>query len=261
MDELTTKSSWDAGWKMWARRRGLGITMRLFHHEFDALLRRVFARVPQGGRMLELGGAPGSMAVRGAALRPDLQLDCLDYSDDGVQRTREVYARHGIRGEIIHGDFREGGERFGQYDLVASYGLVEHFEDTAEVIALHLRYAKPGGWVLITVPDLAHAPIHALLRRCALSMLERHNLSAMDPARLRACVAQAGGVEIACGSLGAATLPNSRVDATLAGRAYEQASRAWNLGVSLVALLSGYRLTPRFWDTHLYVLARRAPGA
>ena len=38
------------------------------------------------------------------------------------------------------------------FDLVCSFGLIEHFVDKKEVIAVHRRFLAPGGFILILVP-------------------------------------------------------------------------------------------------------------
>jgi len=46
--------------------------------------------------------------------------------------------------------FHSSGEK--KFDVVFSQGLVEHFENTSEVIDIHLKHCKKGGMVYLTVP-------------------------------------------------------------------------------------------------------------
>lgn len=39
-----------------------------------------------------------------------------------------------------------------QYDVVTSFGFVEHFTEYAEVIQKHIQILKPGGYLIISVP-------------------------------------------------------------------------------------------------------------
>jgi len=48
-----------------------------------------------------------------------------------------------------------------KYDLVLSGGFAEHFDDHELVVRKHAEWAKPGGLVVIIVPNLTH--IHKLL--------------------------------------------------------------------------------------------------
>jgi glycosyltransferase involved in cell wall biosynthesis/SAM-dependent methyltransferase len=39
------------------------------------------------------------------------------------------------------------------FDLVFSQGLIEHFEDPSQMLAAHVALVKPGGWLVISVPQ------------------------------------------------------------------------------------------------------------
>jgi len=39
------------------------------------------------------------------------------------------------------------------FDLVFSQGLIEHFEDPLQMLAAHVALVKPGGWLVISVPQ------------------------------------------------------------------------------------------------------------
>lgn len=40
-----------------------------------------------------------------------------------------------------------------EYDLVLSCGLIEHFQDTRDIVSRHVRFMKPGGALFITLPN------------------------------------------------------------------------------------------------------------
>lgn len=67
----------------------------------------------------------------------------------------------------------------GSYDIVASFGLIEHFRDWRELLATHVRYAKDGGTVIVTMPNFAYGlqrAIHAVFDR---TNYLHHNRNAM----------------------------------------------------------------------------------
>ena len=39
------------------------------------------------------------------------------------------------------------------FDIVASFGLIEHFDDSKEVVNKHINLLKRGGYLLITIPN------------------------------------------------------------------------------------------------------------
>jgi L-malate glycosyltransferase len=59
-----------------------------------------------------------------------------------------------------------------QYDVVASFGFIEHFDNWQEIIGKHVALAKPGGRVVIEVPNL-DSPVY----RNLYSMLEPRTLA------------------------------------------------------------------------------------
>src|ERR1039458_5873969 len=78
-----------------------------------------------------------------------------------------------------------------QYDLVLSGGFAEHFDDHELVIRKHAEWAKPGGLIVIIVPNLTH--IHRLL--CgwfAPETLRVHRFPLMQRAVMRQSLEKAG---------------------------------------------------------------------
>src|SRR5262245_57687556 len=82
----------------------------------------------------------------------------LDYSEKGCEQSRQVLKRDGIAGEIYREDaFAPPDSLVGGFDVVCSFGVVEHFSDTAKTIAAFSRFLKPGGLLITSVPNLAGA--------------------------------------------------------------------------------------------------------
>lgn len=44
-----------------------------------------------------------------------------------------------------------------KYEVVCSFGFIEHFTNYDEIIKLHLNLVKPNGYVVITTPNFAHS--------------------------------------------------------------------------------------------------------
>jgi hypothetical protein len=78
-----------------------------------------------------------------------------------------------------------------KYDLVLSGGFAEHFDDYELVVRRHAEWAKPGGLVVIIVPNLTH--IHRLL--CGLfepEVLRVHRFPIMRSNVMRQTLEKAG---------------------------------------------------------------------
>ena len=111
----------------------------------------------------------------------------LDYSAVGCEKARGILERDGIPGDIFCGDlwtfdaFPEPG-----YDVVFSFGLVEHFEETSAAIRGLARFARAGGVVLTLIPNMRGA-VGALQKVLSRKIYDIHvPLSAADLARAHA---------------------------------------------------------------------------
>ncbi|HTD98549.1 MAG TPA: class I SAM-dependent methyltransferase [Mucilaginibacter sp.] len=92
--------------------------------------------------------------------------------------------------EVIEGDlFKYQPEK--QYDLVLSCGLIEHFNDTQDIIARHLQFLKPGGTLFITLPNFTGVN-GWVQRKYDMSNYDKHNISSMNPKLLAAYCKELG---------------------------------------------------------------------
>jgi 2-polyprenyl-3-methyl-5-hydroxy-6-metoxy-1,4-benzoquinol methylase len=119
-----------------------------------AYLDRPLAALPPGARLLEVGCARSAWLPYFARRYP-LTVTGIDYSEPGCAAEREVLRRADVKGEVIHADlFDPPAHTLGAFDAVLSFGVVEHFEDTAGCIEAIARFAKPGGIVVTTIPNM-----------------------------------------------------------------------------------------------------------
>lgn len=79
---------------------------------------------------------------------------------------------------ILTGDFFQARPSR-QFDVVMSFGFVEHFTDVDQVVDLHLQWLKPGGVLILGVPNFCgvYAPIQRVLNT---GILNKHNLNIMN---------------------------------------------------------------------------------
>jgi 2-polyprenyl-3-methyl-5-hydroxy-6-metoxy-1,4-benzoquinol methylase len=78
-----------------------------------------------------------------------------------------------------------------KYDSVLSCGLIEHFNDTKDIIARHLTFLKPGGTLFITLPNFTGVN-GWVQRKYDMSNYEKHNISSMNPQLLAAYCKELG---------------------------------------------------------------------
>ncbi len=130
---------------------------------------------------LEIGSFPGSYIP--AIGRKGYQLHGIDFNKRNADELPKWLSSLGLQaGEFWSGDFFEFiKDHTNRYDLVCSFGFIEHFENYREVIQSHVNLLKPAGKIIITTPNfrgwMQYLP-HKLFDD---ENLKKHNLKSMDP--------------------------------------------------------------------------------
>lgn len=131
-----------------------------------------------GGRFLELGCAPGLVSAF-VCTRLAFSPHGVDFSED-ADRYLEVLQAAGLCDAVLHrGDLRSFRPDH-PFDVVASFGLIEHFQDPAEILDHHDRMLRNGGLCLVVVPNFRKVQYlyHRIFDRRDMAM---HNTAAMMP--------------------------------------------------------------------------------
>ncbi len=146
---------------------------------------------PQG-HALEVGCYPGRyLAVLG---KLGYTVHGVDLTP-GVDKMPEAFMRMGFNvGEFTRADFL-GHDFHRTYDVVCSFGFIEHFTDWGTVLLRHACLVAPGGTLLIETPNFS-GPVQGFFHRWLdAENYARHNPAAMDP-REWAAVLEANGFVI-----------------------------------------------------------------
>ncbi|MFM1913486.1 MAG: hypothetical protein RIR51_1329 [Bacteroidota bacterium] len=105
-------------------------------------------------KLLEIGGFPGYYSIW---IKKNLGVDStlLDFIIiPEITKSLEEKNELVDSVELLEVDlFNESNQAMENYDLVFSNGLIEHFENTKDIIQRHLNYLKVGGDLLITIPN------------------------------------------------------------------------------------------------------------
>ncbi|HWP34929.1 MAG TPA: class I SAM-dependent methyltransferase [Thermodesulfobacteriota bacterium] len=125
---------------------------RALHRYFE----RIFSTLRSGERrLLEIGCARSAWLPYFAKVH-GFQVTGIDYSEVGCRQAREILAATGADGTIVCADvFRPPPSLSAGFDVVVSFGVVEHYEDTAGCVRALAGFARPGGLVVTLVPNLA----------------------------------------------------------------------------------------------------------
>src|SRR5438105_4281957 len=163
MSERVHKEYWDLSWQSETQlpetfEPAVGGARGVFRRQFHAFfVERLAPIAPPGASLIEVG-CGRSQLLPYFAKQFGLQVTGLDYSAVGCEKARRMLERDGVDGEIICAnlwDRRTPTAR--QYDVVFSFGPVEHFDDTSRVIDALAQYARPGGVVLTLIPNMRGA--------------------------------------------------------------------------------------------------------
>ena len=183
---LTDREFWV---KYWESKRGLAVTIPrnyVFSEELVGIIDRNGVQ-----SAIELGGFPGYYAV---FLKKyfNLEVTLLDYFIHEPV-TDSLLKANGLKSDdiyIIETDlFKYAPEK--TYDLVLSCGLIEHFNDTEDIINRHINFVKPGGTLFITLPNFK-ALNGWFQKSFDKENYDKHNISCMDPELLAEICRQAG---------------------------------------------------------------------
>jgi len=152
--------------------RGEGLRYHA-QRQWDRFFVKWLAAVPVGSKLLELG-CGGSVLLPYLHRRFGLEVAGIDYSEPGCLLAQQICSAQECRAEIICADvFNPPGSMLSQYNVVVSFGLAEHFNDTTTAIRGFSRYLAAGGTMITTVPNMAGWP-GALQRLLSADVYDRH---------------------------------------------------------------------------------------
>ena len=147
---LTTPAYWERYIRRfrWPRRND---QRRMPWRVVDRVLRRHLPGTPL--QVLEVGCAASAwlpyFATSGHACWG------MDYSTTGCKTAATNLRHYGARARVWCADLFAPAVVPDRFDVVFSNGFVEHFTDTRTVMRALAALARPGGWIVTVVPNLA----------------------------------------------------------------------------------------------------------
>ena len=182
-NKLTEQKHWEAYWKdrgngsVEIKRSSKGLSINALLDVFDKYL-----PVNENYHILEIGGAPGQFLIY-MHKQFKYHVHSLDYSKTGNEQTIMNLKKAGIDVKVYERDlFSENYfQTLPKFDVVYSLGFIEHFENLNEVVKRHVHLLKPGGILLLGVPNL-QGIYKFFLKQTAPAHLSIHNLHTMDSA-------------------------------------------------------------------------------
>lgn len=171
-EKYTNKDYWD---RYWGNEKREDITFY-----FSDIVNK-YIDWSQVQSYMEIGGAPGSIMAY-LHKKHNLAVSTIDFTERRV--TEEYLDNQGIHDyEILQEDFLTFDvSGFGrQYDLVASWGFVEHFakNQSSLLIEKHKRLVRDKGYLIIEIPNIRKFfwLMYFLFNR---DLIKIHNLEIMN---------------------------------------------------------------------------------
>lgn len=102
----------------------------------------------------------------------------VDYAD-AIFRTADLFKFNNLPEPTLYKEDIFSWKPNAKFDVVCSFGFIEHFENIDPIIAEHSKLITPGGKLIITLPHFAHAQyvLHWLIDK---ENLKKHNTKIMN---------------------------------------------------------------------------------
>ena len=147
----------------------------------DPVRQWIEAAVPKAKaaeRCLEIGCFPGRYL--GVLGHLGYEVNGIDLTP-AIERMKSAFDAEGLRtGTFVHADFFTHPAE-PRYDIVCSFGFIEHFPNWQQALLKHTEHLKPGGLLVIETPNFRGWLQNWLHRRLDSVNLKRHHVPAMDP--------------------------------------------------------------------------------
>ena len=151
---LASKNYWDKVWLGTSQQLRQLSTNSFIDRRFCELFNRFFE--PDREKSLIEIGCVFSKYLKYFSEKYGYQVSGLDYSELGCEATALLLKKHGIDigGRIYcRNIFWENQDLVGKFDIVSSFGVVEHFSHARQLIDILRDFLKDGGIIITEIPN------------------------------------------------------------------------------------------------------------
>lgn len=157
-NDLATKNHWAERWSSQEAQIEFD-PQKAFFRDIHALFER---NLPKGKdvRCLEIGCYPGTYLWYFNKYFQH-QVAGIEYVKECVEQCSDLMKSKGIEADVEHADlftYEPPADDDKKWDVVCSFGFVEHFNDVGPCIQKHMDLLKPGGLLALVIPN--HAGIN-----------------------------------------------------------------------------------------------------
>jgi cyclopropane fatty-acyl-phospholipid synthase-like methyltransferase len=147
-NSLTTKQFWDNKYRKY-----------YFKNLENILYKDIFNKYLHSGdgeKCLEIGCYPGHFLLYLTNTFNYIPFG-LDYTEY-LSNMSDFFQQNGIKSLTLYNENFEDFDPGENFDLVCSFGFIEHFQNYEEIIKKHISLVKPGGYLIISCPNFTHFP-------------------------------------------------------------------------------------------------------
>jgi ubiquinone/menaquinone biosynthesis C-methylase UbiE len=120
----------------------LKLQTQFFIDERIKILEKNFSVFP-AGKILNCGCGTGQWSIPFA--QDGFRVTNLDLSDNALFIAKKLFEKKSLSGDFINGDILNMPFENETFDIVVSFGVLEHFSDIDQPISEMIRVLKPGG--------------------------------------------------------------------------------------------------------------------
>lgn len=114
----------------------------------DFIVKQVKANAPQGGKLLDIGCGNGNLALVLGSL--GYQVRGIDVDATSIETAKQRNTFDNVSFDVADAnEFTESDE----YDLIVCTEVLEHLEKPKQLVESSYRILKPGGTMVVTVPN------------------------------------------------------------------------------------------------------------
>ncbi len=162
MEEIRDKASqayWTGVWENSGLSPAIDLRSKDLHFFPQRAIHKLFkkaleGRNTRGMKLLEIGCGNSAWLPY---LKNEFGFDVygIDYSEEGCEQAKKILEREGVDGTIYCTDaFTPAEDLLSEFDVVCSFGVVEHFNDTAKTLHAFSGYLRKGGLLITAIPNM-----------------------------------------------------------------------------------------------------------
>lgn len=174
MEKLTDRTYWENTYNQ--RKSQPPLRIEGFRNYSNRLiLDKLLETKMENKRILEIGAGDSTWLPYLAKKFSSSHFVGVDYSEGGCALLSERARREAVDIEIVHEDmFAENSKLHGSFDIVYSFGVVEHFDNLGHVLSAQKRYLKHDGVMFTVIPNMAGI-LGTLARKWNHEVYDKHN--------------------------------------------------------------------------------------